>query len=63
MKRKNPKAKYKDGDIVYCTMIPNKTSKVLGEPQWNGLTYMYSFVGTDLRCGEQYLKEPSYIKS
>ena len=42
MKSKTPKAKYKNGDTVYCTMIPNQTSKILGEPQWNGLTYMYA---------------------
>lgn len=63
MKSKTPKAKYKNGDTVYCTMIPNQTSKILGEPQWNGLTYMYAFEGTDLRCGEQYLQDIKYIKS
>lgn len=29
---------------------------VKGEPIWNGYTWMYAFEGTDLRCGEAYLK-------
>ena len=48
-------AKYNNGDSINCSLMPSKILKVKGEPEWNGISLMYSFQDTDLRCGEEYL--------
>jgi hypothetical protein len=48
-----PEPKYKSGDTV---MLSGSPVTVFGQPRWNGLTFMYAFIGTNLRCGEQYLQ-------
>lgn len=55
MKTKIPKPKYKAGAEVFCT-AKSQNLQIVGVPQWNGYTYMYSFLNTDFRCGELYLK-------
>lgn len=52
---KQTSPKYKDGDKVKTTMTDDKVLTIMGEPQWNGLTWMYAFRGDSMRLGEMYI--------
>lgn len=54
-KQGKKKPKYVDGQVVYNSFI-GQEMKIKGEAKWNGFDFMYSFEGTDLRCGELYLR-------
>jgi hypothetical protein len=51
MKAKN---KFVEGSQVICS-LSKEPYLTVDSFVWNGYTYMYSFKGTDLRCGEHYL--------
>lgn len=52
---KQTSPKYKDGDKVKTTMTDDKVLTIMGEPKWNGLTWMYAFRGDSMRLGEMYI--------
>jgi len=54
-KVKQTTPKYKDGDKVKTTMSRDKVLTIMGEPKWNGLTWMYAFRGDSMRLGEMYV--------
>ena len=57
-KIKKTVAKFKDGDSVKNNIsYKDDVMFIKGDPTWNGYVWMYAFEGTDLRCGEQYLKK------
>lgn len=47
--------KFKNGQKVFCSVTKSELT-IKSDGVWNGRTYMYSFDGTDMRCGEEYLK-------
>jgi len=47
-------AKFTKGQIVYNNLT-EQDGVIADYPNWNGLTWMYSFKGQDIRCGEGYL--------
>jgi hypothetical protein len=51
---KNNVPKYVNGGTVY-TRATGEKLKINEPPKWNGLTYMYAFEGTEMRCGESYI--------
>lgn len=49
--------KFADGDKVICSFHSSPAIMTIeGDPVFNGFTWMYNFKGSDLRCGQQYLK-------
>lgn len=54
MKKPINENKFIKGEMV-TTSLQENPLKINGF-QWNGYTWMYSFEGTDLRCGEEYIK-------
>lgn len=55
MKEKMKEPKFKNGQKVFCSVTKSELT-IKSDGVWNGRTYMYSFDGTDMRCGEEYLK-------
>ena len=55
-------AKYKKGDQIHSSLTPNTLLTISENPIHNGITWMYSFDDTDMRCGEDYLTKPEFIK-
>jgi hypothetical protein len=53
--KKMPQPKFEIGKIVWVAK-ENKALEII-EARWNGFTFMYSFKGTTLRCGEMYLRK------
>jgi len=53
--KKKPDPKYKSGQCIFNTTT-NENLTIEGEPEWNGLCWMYSFKGTVMSCGEMYLR-------
>lgn len=53
--KKLPQSKFEIGDTVWVSA--EAAERKITDKKWNGHTYMYSFDGTDLRCGEQYLRK------
>lgn len=49
--KKKPQPRYKIGEQVRF----RDTTYTIVSYSWNGITYMYGFDGTDMRCGESYL--------
>jgi len=52
-----PKAHYSPGDKVTTFFEPDQILTIKEPVRWNGLTYMYSFEETDMRCGESYVSK------
>ena len=57
---KQTKRKYNIGDKVK-TSLTEEQNLTINDYQWNGYSWMYSFIETDLRCGEEYLKSSSEV--
>lgn len=55
MKRNKPTPRYSKDTKVLVKLFKNHIWQIKDEPVWNGLTWMYAFHGTDVRCGEMYL--------
>jgi hypothetical protein len=55
-----PTPKYKS---IQPVLACNEKHIVFGNPEWNGHTWMYSFIGTTLRCGEEYIKRDPDVKT
>lgn len=53
MKKKIPAQKFQNTEKVYYGMEDQDLT--VKEAKWNGLTWMYSFEETDMRCGQNYL--------
>lgn len=53
---------YGIGQQVICSML-NDEIVTVKDRDYNGLTWMYAFDGTDLRCGEMYLQPVNQIAS
>lgn len=54
-RKKKPVPAFKVGDKVTGSMLEPPFA-VITDVNWNGLTYMYDFEGTNIRCGEGYLQ-------
>lgn len=55
------KAIYKKGDTVIIRVglhQEQRTVEIEQEPNWNGFTWMYDFIGETIRLGEMYLRRP-----
>lgn len=57
MKLKPKKQLYFPGDKVTTFFTDDEIFVVKNMPKWNGLTWMYDFENTDMRCGEGYLSK------
>lgn len=57
MKRNKPVSKYAKGDKVLVPGFEISEVLIISEPpEWNGLTWMYSFENEEMSCGEEYLR-------
>ena len=54
--KKPTNRRFIDGQTVKSRLSPDPESKiVISGATWNGFTWMYSFLNTNMRCGEEYL--------